>query len=198
MFEALAEKVVRRLSDRQVISKEDKELYKYGFNVGLTVLINLLSSIIVGAFFGMIFESIVFLLGYIPLRSYGGRYHARTTLRCYFISIFIMILILVIFSYVSLALFCGVLLLIGVTVCIILSPIEDVNKPLDADEIRIYRKRSCIVLAIEVCVWILLSFVYQRIEKIIPLIIFTEAIMLILGKIKNSTIIAEKNIKVKK
>lgn len=192
MFEALSERIVCRLSDRQIISKEDKELYKYGFNIGLTVLINLLSSVIVGAFFGMIFESIIFLIGYIPLRSYGGGYHARTPLRCYFISIFIMILILVFFSYVSLASLYVMLLLIGMTVCIILVPVEDENKPLDADEIRIYRKRSYIVLAIEACMCILLSFVHQRIEKIIPLIIFTEAIMLVLGKIKNSTIIARK------
>ena len=192
MFEALAEKIVCRLSDRQIISKEDKELYKYGFNIGLTVLINLLSSVIVGAFFGMIFESIIFLIGYIPLRSYGGGYHARTSLRCYFISIFIMILILAFFSYVSLVPLYIILLFIGVTVCIILSPVEDENKPLDDDEIRIYRKKSYIVLSIEVCVWILLSFVQQRVEKIIPLIIFTEAIMLVLGKIKNSTIIARK------
>lgn len=76
------------------------------------------------------------------------------------------------------------LLFIGVTVCIILSPVEDENKPLDDDEIRIYRKRSYIVLTIEVCVWILLSFVQQSVGKIVPLIIFTEALMLVLGKLK--------------
>lgn len=82
MFEALAEKIVRRLRDRQIISKENEELYKYGFNIGLTILINLLSSVLVGVFFGMIFESMIFLMGYIPLRSYAGGYHARTPLRC--------------------------------------------------------------------------------------------------------------------
>lgn len=184
MFEALAEKIVRRFRDRQIISKENEELYKYGFNIGLTILINLLSSVLVGVFFGMIFESMIFLMGYIPLRSYAGGYHARTSLRCYFISIFIMILILAFFSYVSLVSLYKMLLFIGVTVCIILSPVEDENKPLDDDEIRIYRKRSYIVLTIEVCVWILLSFVQQSVGKIVPLIIFTEALMLVLGKLK--------------
>ena len=193
MFEALAEKIVRRLRDRQIISKENEELYKYGFNIGLTILINLLSSVLVGVFFGMIFESMIFLMGYIPLRSYAGGYHARTPLRCYFISIFIMILILAFFSYVSLVSLYKMLLFIGVTVCIILSPVEDENKPLDDDEVRIYRKRSYIVLANEVCVWILLSFVQQRVGRIIPLIIFTESPMLIIGKIKNLSIMIKEH-----
>lgn len=193
MFEALAEKIVRRLRDRQIISKENEELYKYGFNIGLTILINLLSSVLVGVFFGMIFESMIFLMGYIPLRSYAGGYHARTPLRCYFISIFIMILILAFFSYVSLVSLYKMLLFIGVTVCIILSPVEDENKPLDDDEVRIYRKRSYIVLANEVCVWILLSFVQQRVGRIIPLIIFTESAMLIIGKIKNLSIMIKEH-----
>lgn len=193
MFEALAEKIVRRLCDRQIISKENEELYKYGFNIGLTILINLLSSVLVGVFFGMIFESMIFLMGYIPLRSYAGGYHARTPLRCYFISIFIMILILAFFSYVSLVSLYKMLLFIGVTVCIILSPVEDENKPLDDDEVRIYRKRLYIVLANEVCVWILLSFVQQRVGRIIPLIIFTESAMLIIGKIKNLSIMIKEH-----
>ena len=85
------------------------------------------------------------------------------------------------------------LLFIGVTVCIILSPVEDENKPLDDDEVRIYRKRSYIVLANEVCVWILLSFVQQRVGRIIPLIIFTESAMLIIGKIKNLSIMIKEH-----
>ena len=34
-----------------------------------------------------VFESIAFLVFYIPLRSYAGGYHASTPWRCYFISI---------------------------------------------------------------------------------------------------------------
>lgn len=55
--------------------------------MGITVLINLISTIVIGVIAGNVFESIAFLVFYIPLRSYAGGYHASTPRRCYFISI---------------------------------------------------------------------------------------------------------------
>ena len=55
--------------------------------MGITVLLNLISTIVIGVIVGKVFESIAFLVFYIPLRSYVGGYHASTPRSCYFISI---------------------------------------------------------------------------------------------------------------
>ena len=78
----------------------------------------------------------------------------------------------------------GIILLIGATVCFVLSSVDNFQKSLDEDETRIYRKRALIVLVVEVCLWICLIFIAHIFVQVIPLSIFTEVIMLIMGKMK--------------
>ena len=67
--------------------------------MGITVLLNLISTIVIGVIAGKVFESIAFLVFYIPLRSYVGGYHASTPRRCYFISIVIIMAMLLFIIY---------------------------------------------------------------------------------------------------
>ena len=80
-------KITQRLCEKGIISESDFDLYEYGFNMGITVLLNLISTIVIGVIASNVFESIAFFVFYIPLRSYAGGYHASTPRRCYFISI---------------------------------------------------------------------------------------------------------------
>lgn len=192
MFKKTAYIITQRLCERGIVDKNEFELYEYGFSIGLTVLLNLISTVIIGVIMGKVFESILFLVLYIPLRSYAGGYHASTPWRCYLISIVIITAILIFISCVHSSAIYMIFLLAGIVICLLFAPVEDKNKPLDKDEIRVFRKISYLILLIEVCMWIILSFIYQSVGITIPLVIFTEGIMLILGKIKNLTILAEK------
>lgn len=88
MFKKTACKITQRLCEKGIISESDFDLYEYGFNMRITVLLNLISTIVIGVIAGKVFESIAFLVFYIPLRSYAGGYHASTPRRCYFIENF--------------------------------------------------------------------------------------------------------------
>lgn len=123
-----------------IISESDFDLYEYGFNMGITVLLNLISTIVIGVIVGKVFESIAFLVFYIPLRSYAGGYHASTPRRCYFISIVIIMEMLLFIGYVDLSIIYIILLLVGMVVCFAFAPVEDKNKPLDRDEISVFKK----------------------------------------------------------
>ena len=87
MFKKTACKITQRLCEKGIISESDFDLYEYGFNMGITVLLNLISTIVIGVIVGKVFESIAFLVFYIPLRSYVGGYHASTPRRCYFYNV---------------------------------------------------------------------------------------------------------------
>ena len=187
MFQTTAQKITDRLCRQDIIEDADKELYAYGFDMLLTVSLNIISTIIIGLLFGMVFESIAFLVAYIPLRSYAGGYHARTPLRCYIISLLLIVLILLTLRLIResvLALF--VLSTIGTIICVTISPVEDVNKPLDEAEIKVYRKKAMIILAAEIIILIISIFALMKLAAVISTSLALEGIMLVLGKITNT------------
>lgn len=186
MFKKTACKITQRLCEKGIISESDFDLYEYGFNMGITVLLNLISTIVIGVIVGKVFESIAFLVFYIPLRSYVGGYHASTPRRCYFISIVIIMAMLLFIGYVDLSIIYIILLLVGMVVCFAFAPVEDKNKSLDRDEISVFKKRAYLILSIEFFIWLAVSVIFQPIEKTIPIVMFTESLMLVIGKLKLS------------
>ena len=152
----------------------------------MILTLNFVTSILIGVIVGKVVDSIFLLAAYMPLRSYAGGHHSSSSGKCYIVSSFIMIIWMCLLKFQILPTSCCVIMLIvGLAVCIMLAPVEDKNKPLDEDEIRIYRKRSFAVLLIEICVWLIFVLLIHKFEQVIPIVIFTEAIMLVAGKLKN-------------
>ena len=87
------------LEQQNKFASEDKEVYRYGIQQGLNLALNILTTIIIGCLCDMLLPSILFLVCYMPLRSFCGGYHAKTHLRCYIYSV-IMITNLFIFFFV--------------------------------------------------------------------------------------------------
>lgn len=186
MFAKLAEYLTQQLENETVISSDKRELYRYGFQNGMILTLNFITSILIGVIFGKALESIILLAAYIPLRSYAGGNHSSSSQKCYIVSSLIMIIWMCLLKFQILSTSCCVIMLIaGLIVFIMLAPVEDKNKPLDEDEIHIFRKRSFAVLLIEICVWLIFVLFIHKFKQVIPIVIFTEALMLVLGKIKN-------------
>ena len=186
MFAKLAEYLTQQLENETVISSDKRELYRYGFQNGMILMLNFITSILIGVIFGKALESIILLAAYIPLRSYAGGHHSSSSEKCYIVSSLIMIIWMCLLKFQILSTSCCVIMLIaGLIVFIMLAPVEYKNKPLDEDEIHIYRKRSFAVLLIEICVWLIFVLFIHKFKQVIPIVIFTEALMLLLGKIKN-------------
>lgn len=64
------------------------------------------------------------------------------------------------------------------------SPVAGENKPLDELECKMYRRKSLLILLVEIIIWIIFTCVAKIESEVIPIIIFTEALMLLLGKSK--------------
>ena len=78
----VCEKATDLMVRNEIISSEDREIYVYGLKQGLILLINILTTLLIGFAFNKTTETIVFLASYIPLRVYAGGYHARTQMGC--------------------------------------------------------------------------------------------------------------------
>ena len=146
----LFDKIAGKLVEIETISIEDKKLYEYGLKQIASTLANVATTLIIGFIFGMVWESILFMVSYIPLRSYAGGYHARTPLRCYIFSVILTVGVLLTVRYMPHdMILVGALILISGILLFVFAPIGDENKPLDEVEIKVFKRRARLVLIIQ-------------------------------------------------
>ena len=190
MFAKTAKQLVVHLEENRIIKSDDRELYVYGFNQGLTILLNLVTTLGIGLLFDSTVQLVVFMVAYIPLRSYAGGYHARTPLKCYMISIIMLIA-------VSICLRCivlnhwwyWILVVLSIILIVFLSPVEDKNNPLDEIEATVYRKRAIIITMVEVVLSILFGILHiSNLLSAMSFVFIIMSAMLVVGCVKNKLI----------
>ncbi|ENK1244527.1 accessory gene regulator B family protein [Clostridium botulinum] len=188
MVLSISEKIVDKLIDGNIIESEDKDLYTYGFHQGFLIIFNILTAIAIGLLFKMVWESLVFLMAYIPLRSYTGGYHARTPLRCYMFSLIIIIMVLLGIKFIYWnSIICIIVTFCATSIIFALQPVEDENKPLDKKERVVYKKRTKSILLVLIGIGLVFWFFdNEQISITIIMALFVISFMLILGKIKNT------------
>lgn len=190
MFVKLADNIVKWMLSNQIIEEKKAVICRWGISHILDTIFNIITFLIIGILFKMPFETIVFTLGYIPLRIYAGGYHAKTPFRCWCLSNIILAVSLVIVqnvkkSYIAF----GVLSLIAIVILIILMPVEDLHKPLDQNDRKKYKKRGMAILAVEICISVALALLHcNKISLVLGSIWVLLSVMLILGVIKNNLI----------
>ena len=156
MFNDVSKKLTCFLVNNDTIGDEEREIYRYGIQQGLTIILNLVTTLLIGLVCGMVWQSIVFTVAYIPLRSFAGGYHAKTPTRCYIFSIILMLAVLLVMKFVPFTAFiCSVMLSVSSVVIVFLAPVEDNNKPLDEMEQKVYRKRTLMIWISELIIIVL-------------------------------------------
>jgi accessory gene regulator B len=188
MFTKTSYKITDNLIRSGTISSDDKEIYLFGVQQGLVILLNISTTIIIGILFDVVWQLILFTVSYIGLRSFAGGYHAKTPQRCYIFSTILTLVTALMQKYIVLSIAASVILLaFSTTIIIVLSPVENINKPLDHLEKRVYKKTSIMVCLTEVFItFTLLIFKIHCVGSCILWALFAVAVMMILGKSLNS------------
>lgn len=143
MFTRFATYVTSWLSRTGVIQNDDTELYQYGFFILLTGIFHFIVTLVLGFFFNVFCESIVFYIMFTLLRSYAGGIHAKTEGQCLVLSDLAILIciagihLLQISSSIMLPL---ILLLAGFGCILKLSPLDTEEKPLTAEERSHYKE----------------------------------------------------------
>ncbi len=151
------------------------------------IIINTITTIFIGLIFNKIFEVILFMITYIPIRVYAGGYHSRTKLGYYIFSVLMLVNICYTLKFNLLQNSSVIIILFTISSSIILylAPVEDKNKPLDEIETKVYKKRTIrnliIVLSI-LCITLILNKI--NIYTCICVSLVCNNIMVILGKYK--------------
>ena len=196
MFSSIAEKITMHLEANNAFKSEDRAIYRYGIQQGLSIMLNLSTTLLLGIVTGMIWESIIFLAAYMLLRRYAGGFHAKTPARCYIYSSAMVLFALLGIKYVFDSILISIcMFIVGSLIIFLFSPIEDKNKPLDAAEQLVYQKRTRFYLIVEVVLDItMMSLGFKMLYEPISISLFCIGILVALGKVKN--VIRNKNVQI--
>lgn len=188
-------RVVDFILDRQLkngmISGEDTSVYRYGYTLVLEVMINIIIAIIIGLISGELVSVALFMVMFIPLRSYCGGYHASKTWICIILSnIAVAGVVLVVKKFQFPVDFVPLLTaeVIGTAVILLLAPIQSEAKKLSDNEKQVYKKYVRFILIIEL-VFALIFFLTFKLNKyglIIVMVHIIQAVSLLAVHLKES------------
>lgn len=185
-MEKLVNKLTEYLIHKEVILQEKKNIYQFGFQVGLEVTLNTVISILIAVACNMEIECIVFFMVFIPLRSYAGGLHLNSYIKCMICSCLSLLLILLIVKYIDIN---RILMMCIITLSIIIikviKPVEHVNRPVSRKKYTEFVKKlniTLMVLAVASTVLFVLD-IKQMLFTVAVTMLFM-ALILFLGKVK--------------
>jgi len=159
MIYDISKKITDRLLFKNVIDKDDWEIYQYGMYQLILNSVDIVTILLLGIIFKELWQCIVYVGVFVSMRVYAGGYHASTPLRCYLITTLTTAVALLVMKYIEVGYFVWTaMLFVSSLVILVLAPIESENKPLDIMEKKIYRKRTCIIWGVETVLAVIFAF----------------------------------------
>lgn len=183
----IAEVLTDYVIQKGMIKEEDRELYEYGFMMTIEAGLFVLSSLFVSIYLHMVKEGILFFLIFAPLRSYAGGLHLDRFYSCFALSFLTFSGILLIVRHIRIPMLLSLIGLVVLEIAVYaLYPVENINREVDSEENRFFKKKLKIFLAVD----LLLAVICAVLKKecyvfLISVTFFMTVITMILGKYKN-------------
>lgn len=189
MFDKQAKAIADMQAELGQVDEQQRDIVQYGLEVALSTAANIIISAVIGIVSGMLLETAVFCAGFILLRRFAGGYHAATQLRCLLVSTLSTVIGLVVARMIQgpyQLLFVVLLWAAGGVAVLLLSPVEDSNKPLEEIEIRVYGRRARLVfLAQSACLAVFQLLAWKTTAAALATAIFMVGIAIVMGYAKN-------------
>lgn len=190
MIALIADKVAEIFIVKDIIKREDKEVYQYGSELLVAEIISAAITFIIAIFLGKIIETICYVVVFETIRVYSGGYHASSHRNCILSFNVMYIGILFLIDMINKAqlnswIFIG--MIVASIIIFAMSPIQDQNKPLSKEEKITYKllTRKRIVLYTTISC-LLFFFIPEFTGNIfIHISICQVSILLIVGYLKN-------------
>lgn len=188
MIGILSTKIVGRLIEKSIINDTERELYTYGLFMLLSQTLYFILAVIIGVFLNIVFESVVFYVAFLFIRTSAGGVHASSELKCEVattLSLFLCLGVVKLCDQYNLKTVIIILTIVAAVFIAILCPLDTPEKPLNKKEKIYFRKKSWIILLMILTI-IGVSSCLEINTLIYPccMSLILESILLILGKIK--------------
>lgn len=171
MIAELALTLAKYFSAKEVYGKDKVVVYKYGFELLLSTIINLLGIFLISVVMGSVVDGILFCTAFIPLRLAAGGYHAKHHWSCIGIFNITFLAFAVLNRYLPAKyalIYALIAIMISSILIWVLAPVEAVNKPLKEAQREIQRQRSIVLACVNITL-VLLFFGLERIRPFTPL-----------------------------
>ncbi len=190
MYKKISQKISEKFVTLGIISNDDYEIYKYGFELIIALLSTVTSIVLISLLIHKFVETVLYLVGFLCVRAICGGYHAKHHYTCYVIttSTYFLFLILNICFYSKpyLNLVTGFMTVVSAILIIAFAPIEHPDNPMTE-----YRKNKnrffSLLLSIIIC---LIHFVSLFSKNMAPYVfnyatgIFLATIAILIAKIE--------------
>lgn len=182
MIERLSEYIVGWQIKKNILTGEQRAIYRYAYEVFMNYALNMIVAIFIAIIMKAPLPVFLYLASYLPMRFYGGGYHAKTNGRCTVASAFLIFIVCLLEKVIT-GDFVFVLLPVSLAISggliFRFAPVSAPNKPLDEEETVRYRRKSRQIWLIEVVVGIFFLFINLSASVVIAIshILFSFALV---------------------
>lgn len=190
MIRRFSEYIVSWQIKKSILTGEQRAIYLYAYEVFLNYVLNMTVAFLIAIVMRTPLSVFLYLITYLPLRFYGGGYHAKTNARCTVASAILIFMVCLIEKSIP-SEFAFALLSVSLVISGVLvfqyAPVSSINKQLDEVETVRYRLRSRQVWLLEAVIGMFFLFINARVCVIFAIshILFSIALVCgMLGKHK--------------
>lgn len=186
MLARISGKIVNWQIKTGILSDEERAVYQYAYELLLNQVINIFLAVLIAVVFAAPIPVLLFLISYIPMRSFCGGYHADTNLGCTIVSALLICCVCWIYQNIResvLMIYYPFVYLISGYLVIRYAPVPTQNKPLDETETVRYRQKSRLLWLLETVIGIALYFLLREYGVVIAVSHLFLACMMIVGKL---------------
>lgn len=153
MLEQLSLKIATHWATKGIIPQEDTDIYRFGIEVGISTMVNLLLLMLVSLLFFDFIDFLIFITFFVILRQYSGGYHADTHIKCNAITLLCYSLCTIISHQVTINyLSTSILFVVGLAMMALTAPIKNHNKTITRKQLPRYKITAIIIFVLEIIV----------------------------------------------
>lgn len=176
-----------KLLENNFIKEKDLDICRYGLEICLTLVSEICAILLVSVWVGNFYETILFFMGFLPLRMYAGGYHADTKIGCFGVLVLAYVLFSILLKSGLNKYFMSLTSVLSVICVYAIAPLRLKNKTLSKKERTGYKRISTAITMAE-CLIIILACamgICINLTTALFLGLFTVLISLIAGEIKS-------------
>lgn len=185
MLHYLSQNIADFLLSQNCFDDEDLDIYIYGTELVLSSLLSCFIILITSIVMNCLLKGFLFFICFVTLRKFTGGLHCKTYLRCNltFISVYLGCLVCntVVEQIKYKAIIYIALIIISLIIVYLLSPVENINKPISDDEKKKYRRIAVVVCFLQIILFVVLKLLNISDASIIVFTIFAVALSMQAG-----------------
>ena len=169
------------------VKEDEREIYEYGFTIVMETVLCIIVCFAISLALHTFFEGLLFFVIFVPLRSYSGGLHLDNYWSCFSLSCLTFFIIMLLGKYFDCSIYVELIFFFLSEVIVFnLYPVENINRAIDADEDKQFKKRLKQFLVIDGTMAIIFSILdWSKYLNIITMTILMIAITMAIGKCKN-------------